>query len=190
MKVFVVHIYDPANHLHDYYVHGTRQGAIDQASADVVSGRFENLDPDDYVRETMRVASEAYEEPGVGRHHVHCDAWRAHIDVMPVRLPDDLAADYAKLTTLYTESREYVRTLTDERDTLVESSRRSVMEHDKLDAEVERTRPVYEAAKLFRQSIPCGADEMRERSFHPASCDLVEAVDRAIAAEAKTDPYR
>jgi hypothetical protein len=84
VKVFVVHIYDAADHLHDYYVHGTREGAIQQAATDVVAGRFENLDPDDYLRETKRVAGEVYEEPGVGRHHVRCDTWRAHIDEMQV----------------------------------------------------------------------------------------------------------
>lgn len=190
MKVFVVHIYDAADHLHDYYVRGTREEAIDQAAADVVAGRFENLDPDDYLRVTGRVASEVYEEPGVGRHHVRCDTWRAHIDLMPVRLPDDLAVDHAHLKTLYAESRDYVRTLTDERDALVGASRRNVTEIDRLDTEVERMRPVYEAAKLSRQSIPCDAEEMRIRKFHPASCDLVEAVDRALAAETQKTPYR
>jgi len=98
--------------------------------------------------------------------------------------------DYAQLKQLYEESRQYVRALTDERDALIEAAKRHVAEMNALDQEVQRMLPVYEAAKQSRQSIPCDAAEMRERSFHPASCDLVEAVDRAIAAEAKTTPYR
>ena len=98
--------------------------------------------------------------------------------------------DYAQLKKLYDESRDYVRTLIDERDAVIEANKQHVAEVNALDAEVERMRPVYEAAKLSRQSIPCNAAEMRERSFHPASCDLVEAVDHAIAAEAQTSPYR
>jgi chromosome segregation ATPase len=98
--------------------------------------------------------------------------------------------DYAHLLKMYNESRQYVRDLTDERDELVELSKKHVDEVNALEAELERMRPVYEAAKRERQSIPCNAAEMRERAFHPVSCDLVEAVDRAIAAEAKVTPYR
>jgi len=98
--------------------------------------------------------------------------------------------DYVQLKKLYDESRDYVRQLIDERDDLIEANKQHVAEVNTLDAEIERMRPVYEAAKLSRQSIPCDAAELRERSFHPSTCDLVEAVDRAIAAEPKTSPYR
>jgi predicted nuclease with TOPRIM domain len=98
--------------------------------------------------------------------------------------------DYADLLKMYNESRQYVRDLTEERDELVELSKKHTDEVNALEAELERMRPVYEAAKRERQSIPCDAAEMRDRSFHPASCDLVEAVDRAIADETKITPYQ
>jgi hypothetical protein len=79
-KIFVVHIYDDADHLHDYYVHRTLDGATRDAAVDVVNGRFEDLDPDDRDLEIKRVIKEAWDEPGVGLRHVRCDAWRAHID--------------------------------------------------------------------------------------------------------------
>ena len=98
--------------------------------------------------------------------------------------------DYAHLKKLYDESRQYIRALEGERDDLIEAAKRHVADVNELDAELLRMRPVYEAAKRERLAIPCDAAEMRERSFHPASCDLVEAVDRAIAVEAQTTPYR
>jgi len=99
--------------------------------------------------------------------------------------------DYAHLKKLYAESRDYVRTLERERDELVEVARRNGEEIDRFDALVERMRPVYEAAKRERVSIPCAtATEMRERGFHAATCDLVEEVDRAVAAEPGSTPYR
>ena len=84
MKVFVVHVYDAADHLHDYYVHQTAEGAVRQAATDVVNGHFEDADPDFFEVEIRRVIDAAYEEPGVGRRHVRCDTWRAHIDEMKV----------------------------------------------------------------------------------------------------------
>lgn len=83
-KVFVTHVYDAADHLHDYYVHQTAEGAVRQAATDVVNGRFEDADPDFFEVELRRVIDAAYEEPGVGRRHVCCDAWRAHVDEMQV----------------------------------------------------------------------------------------------------------
>ena len=80
MKVFVVHVYDNADHLHDYYVHQTTEGAVRQAATDVVNGRFEDADPAFFEVELQRVIDAVYEEPGVGRRHVRCDAWRAHVD--------------------------------------------------------------------------------------------------------------
>ena len=84
MKAFVVHIYDADDHLHDYYVHQTVEGAVRQAAVDVVSGRFEDVDPAFFEVELQRVLREVSEEPGVGRRHVRCDAWRAHVDEMKV----------------------------------------------------------------------------------------------------------
>lgn len=100
--------------------------------------------------------------------------------------------DYAHLRKLYAESRDYVGTLERERDDLVEADRRNTAEQNQLDALVERMRPVYEAAKRMRAAIPCSeASEMRDRGFHATTCDLVDEVDRAIAAEGSTPPpYR
>ena len=91
MKVFVVHVYDAADHLHDYYVHQTADGALRQAAFDVVSGRFENADPDFFEAEVRRVFDAVEIEPGVGRRHVRCDAWRAHVDEMPLYPGGDCA---------------------------------------------------------------------------------------------------
>lgn len=84
MKVFVVHVYDAADHLYDYYMHQTSEGAARHAATDVVNGRFQDADPDHFEVEFRRVVDAIYEEPGVGRRHVRCDAWRAHIDEMEV----------------------------------------------------------------------------------------------------------
>ena len=83
-KVFVVHVYDNADHLHDYYVHATAPAAVRQAAIDVVTGRFDDLGVGDLDVEVQRVIDAVYEEPGVGRRHVRCDAWRAHVDEMQV----------------------------------------------------------------------------------------------------------
>ena len=80
------------------------------------------------------------------------------------------------LKRLYAESRDYVAVLERERDALVAAANQSVVEQDRLDAAVERMRPVYEAAKAVRNRLPESAG------------DLADAVDRAIAAEAT--PYR
>jgi hypothetical protein len=84
VKVFVVHIYDAADHLHDYYVHQTIASAKRQAAIDVVTGRFDDLVVGDFDIEVQRVIEAAYAEPGVGRWHICCDAWRAHVDEMQV----------------------------------------------------------------------------------------------------------
>ena len=84
MKVFVVHVYDAADQLHDYYVHQTAEGAVRQAATDVVNDRFEDADPDFVEAEFQRVLAEVAVEPGTGRQHVRCDAWRAHVDEMQV----------------------------------------------------------------------------------------------------------
>lgn len=84
MRVYVTHIYDAADHLHDYYVHQTIDAAMVQAAVDVVGGRFEKADPDFLAAEVKRVVAATYEEPGVGRWHVRCDSWRAHVDGMQV----------------------------------------------------------------------------------------------------------
>ena len=84
MRVYVTHVYDAADHLHDYYVHQTIDAAVVQAAVDVVCGRFEDADPDFRAVEVKRVVAETYAEPGTGRRHVRCDAWRAHIDEMQV----------------------------------------------------------------------------------------------------------
>lgn len=83
-KVFVVHIYDATDHLHDYYVCQTATAAVRHAAVDVVEGRFDNADPDFIEVELQRVIGAAYVEPGVGRRHVRCDSWRAHVDPMQV----------------------------------------------------------------------------------------------------------
>lgn len=83
-KVFVVHVYDPADHLHDYYVHATLEGASRQAVIDVVAGRFPSSAPDFLEDERVRVSRNIFAEPGVHRRHLRCDGWRAHIDEMQV----------------------------------------------------------------------------------------------------------
>ena len=85
MNVFVVHVYDAAEHLHDYYVHSLLEGAVLAAATDVVRGRFEDrVVGNDFEVEVRRVVGETCEEHGVGRHHIRCDAWRAHVDEMQV----------------------------------------------------------------------------------------------------------
>jgi hypothetical protein len=59
-KVFVVHIYDAADQLHDYYVHQTAEAATRKAACDVVEGRFEDLAPGDFDAEEARVAAAVY----------------------------------------------------------------------------------------------------------------------------------
>lgn len=84
MKVFVVHVYDAADHLHDYYVHRTVGSAQRQAAIDVVAGCFEDLGAGDFEVEVQRVIEAVREEPGVGRRRVSCDTWHAHVDEMQV----------------------------------------------------------------------------------------------------------
>jgi hypothetical protein len=91
VKVFVVHVYDAAAHLHDYYVHAAISSAKRQAAIDVVTGHFEDLGAGDFEVEVQRVIDAIYEEPAVDRWHVRCDAvrlgapgWCAHIDEMQV----------------------------------------------------------------------------------------------------------
>lgn len=85
MKVFVVHVYDAADRLHDFYVHGTPEVAVRQAAIDLVAGRFEDADPDFFLSEVNRVVAEADFERPTGRRHVRCDSWHAHVDEMRVR---------------------------------------------------------------------------------------------------------
>ena len=84
MTVFVVHIYDAADKLHDYFVHGTLEIATNVAATHVVAGRFKDAEPAFYWAEVSRVARAFQIEPGTGRHHVRCDSWSAHIDEMKV----------------------------------------------------------------------------------------------------------
>lgn len=84
-KVFVVHVYDPADKLHDYYVHATPDVAVRQAAIDLVACRFEDADPDFFAAEVNRVVAEVDFERPTSRRHVRCDAWRAHVDEMRVR---------------------------------------------------------------------------------------------------------
>jgi hypothetical protein len=83
-KVFVVHVYDAADRLHDYYVCQTAEIAVCHAAVDVVDGRYDNADPDFIEVELRRVIGTVTIEPGVGRRHVRCDSWRAHVDEMQV----------------------------------------------------------------------------------------------------------
>jgi hypothetical protein len=84
VKVYVTHVYDAAGQLHDYYVHQTSDSALQQAAADVVDGRFDDLDADGREASVRRVINAVSSEPGVGRQHVRCDTWRAHVDEMQV----------------------------------------------------------------------------------------------------------
>jgi len=80
VKIYVVHVYDNADQLHDYYVHGSIESALRRAAEDVVRGRFEEADPVFFEAELARVLDTICVEPG--RWHVICDAWRAHVDEM------------------------------------------------------------------------------------------------------------
>ena len=83
--VYVTHVYDAANKLHDYYVHLIAKTAVRHAAADVVMGRFGDvIDPDDFETELVRVIDAVTIEPGTNRHRVRCDAWHAQIDEMKV----------------------------------------------------------------------------------------------------------
>lgn len=85
MKIYVTHVYDNGARLRDYYVHDSVEGAVREAAADVVHGRFPRLEGDDYRKEITRVISTVTIEPGVERRLVHCDMWFAHVDVMLLR---------------------------------------------------------------------------------------------------------
>ena len=103
----------------------------------------------------------------------------------------ELERDLKHLRHLYAESRDYVSTLEREREELVASGNKGVIEIDRLDAEVERLRLLYAAAKLLRENVPCAtANEMRERGFHATTCYLVEVIDQLLATEPTTSPYR
>jgi predicted RNA-binding Zn ribbon-like protein len=83
--IYVTHVYNNADKLHDFYVHQLAQKAVRHAANDVVNGRFENgLDPDDFETELVRVVKEVIVEPKTNRRHVRCDAWHAVIDEMKV----------------------------------------------------------------------------------------------------------
>ena len=84
MKVFVVHIYDAADKLHNYYIHQRPDLAVRQAAADVVRGRFEDADPDFFEAEFARVLAAVDAEPNTGRRRVRCDSWHADVDEMQV----------------------------------------------------------------------------------------------------------
>lgn len=84
MKIYVVHVYDAADKLHDYYVHGTIEIATNRAATDVVAGRFKDAEPAFYWEEVSRVVRAVQIEPGTGRRQISCDSWRAHIEEMKV----------------------------------------------------------------------------------------------------------
>lgn len=84
MKVFVVHIYDAADKLHNYYIHQRPDLAERQAAIDVIQGRFEDADLDFFKAELLRVLAAVDVEPRTGRRHVRCDSWCAHVDEMQV----------------------------------------------------------------------------------------------------------
>lgn len=103
----------------------------------------------------------------------------------------EMERDLVHLRRLYAESRDYVSTLERERHELVASGNKSVIEIDRLDAEVERMRLLYVEAKRLRENVPCAtADEMRERGFHTTTCYLVEVIDLLLASEPTASPYR
>lgn len=53
---------------------------------------------------------------------------------------EGMVLDYAHLKKLYAESRDYVKTLEQERDDLIEANRRNVAENNQLDVAVEKLR--------------------------------------------------
>ena len=122
------------------------------------------------------------------------DDLRERIESLEIRIAqlEKLVGDHAHFRKLYAESRDYVQTLERERDELVDAAKLSVVEQDRLDAIVERLRPVYDAAKLVRASLPASVAELRERRFHASLVDLAAAVERANDADfnAALSPYR
>ena len=80
--VYVVHVYDGTRTLVDYYVRGELASALRAAAGDVVALRFEGRTGS--LAEIEQVVAAAYEEPGVQRWHVRCDACLAHVDAMRV----------------------------------------------------------------------------------------------------------
>lgn len=122
------------------------------------------------------------------------DDLRSRVDDHESRIAqlEKLVGEHTHLKKLYTESRDYVRTLERERDELVDAAKLSVVEQDRLDALVERLRPVYDAAKIVRASLPASVAELRERRFHASIVDLAAAVERAIEVDfnAAFSPYR
>ncbi len=86
MRMYVTHVYNAGNQLHDFYVHQTPGGAVRQAAIDVVRGRFDEAVPNFLGTEIQRVIDAVIVEPESGRRYVRCDAWMARIDEMQVLL--------------------------------------------------------------------------------------------------------
>lgn len=95
-EIFLVHVYDAADNLIDYYPCQTREAALGQAAADVVAGHhsisdhfnkaFSQTDrrsPEKYSAVTRKTREDAHKEPGgIRRWHVQCGEWRAHVDAL------------------------------------------------------------------------------------------------------------
>jgi len=93
VKVFLVHVYDAADKLHDYYIHQRIDLAVHQAASDLIHGRLEDADPDFIEAEFQRVIAAVEIERG-GRRHVRCDSWRAHVDVDLLLASEPTASPY------------------------------------------------------------------------------------------------
>lgn len=83
MKIYLVHVYDGAGKLWDYYPCLTLDGALTAAIDAVVAGRFADAEASFREVERRRVLDAIYED--VGRWHARCDAWLAHVDEMEAR---------------------------------------------------------------------------------------------------------
>lgn len=61
----------------------------------------------------------------------------------------DRVTDYAHLKKLYADSRDYVKTLVDERDDLVEANRKLTAQNDRLDGMVDKLRSALVSTRGF-----------------------------------------
>ena len=76
--VCLIHIYDPADHLHTYGVNSSRRGAIERAIAVICEQLSKDEGARDEYAKELRLSIR--DELPVGRTHLGYRSWRAHID--------------------------------------------------------------------------------------------------------------
>jgi predicted nuclease with TOPRIM domain len=76
---------------------------------------------------------------------------RARLEALEQKVEQlvDRVTDYAHLKKLYAESRDYVSTLVDERDGLVDANRKLTAQNDRLDGMIDKLRNALVGARGF-----------------------------------------